>query len=223
MSKIAKPGKRLLVISDIHGFADELELLLNRSHYNAARDKLILLGDYVDADNPATWHTLEIVEALTSDGAIALVGNHELRLLASKDGRKIKHAGWIRQLPPYYVTDNLLFVHAGLRPGIPLPDQSIRDLTEIRDDFIGAPESSIELANIGAIIFGHTPTYKLGSAIGEIWASGNKIGIDTGAKHGGRLTLLDVTNQLAYSCTPRPGGNNAYAVREQLLRLAARS
>jgi serine/threonine protein phosphatase 1 len=221
LSIIAKPGNRLLVISDIHGFADELHFLLERAHYDPVRDQLILLGDYVDADNPATWSALSAIEALTRNGAIALIGNHELKLLASRSGKKIKQASWIRQLPLYHVTDNLLFVHAGIRPGVALTAQSVRDLTEIREEFIAAPWSAMQPANAGTIIFGHTPTYKLGSPLGEIWTSGHKIGIDTGAKHGGRLTLLDLTNQLAYSCRANSSGHHPLTVRKLRLPCTA--
>ena len=40
--------KRILVISDIHGEIEKFEQLLKEAQYNAKKDQLILLGDYVD-------------------------------------------------------------------------------------------------------------------------------------------------------------------------------
>lgn len=71
-----------------------------------------------------------------------------------------------------------VFVHAGVRPDVPLDDQDPQDLLWIRDDFLGAPD------DFGCVIVhGHTirdaPEVKA-----------NRIGVDTGAFATGRLTCL---------------------------------
>jgi serine/threonine protein phosphatase 1 len=69
-------------------------------------------------------------------------------------------------------------VHAGLRYGIPLEEQSLDDLVWIREEFIYSEEDFGKI-----VIFGHTPFVR--PLVLE-----NKIGIDTGAVYGNSLTCL---------------------------------
>lgn len=191
---------RLLAISDIHGHGEGLKLLLAASAYDARRDRLILLGDYINAD-PDTWGTLEQIQQLALDGATALLGNLEMNLLKQAGPipeALVPHArlDWLSGLPFYMTVGPWLFVHAGIRPGRSLERQSPEDLTGIREDFWNAaPDCGY------TVVFGHTPTYKLGAKPGAIWQDAGRLGIDTGAKHGERLTLLDLTGGTAYSCS----------------------
>ncbi len=191
---------RLLTISDIHGHTLGLHTLLRKAGYKPEADRLILLGDYVDAD-PATYKALAAVKELVDKGARAILGNQETALLKNQSRRLAAEvAEWLQSLPLYIEEENYLFVHAGIRPGIPMSDQSASDLTEIREKFWEVP--ALELSRI--VIFGHTPTFKLGAAHGRLWFGNGRIGIDTGAKHGCRLTLLDVSGGIAYSCSTAP-------------------
>jgi len=70
------------------------------------------------------------------------------------------------------------FVHAGVRPGVPLVNQVPGTLRWIRDEFIN---HSGELEKI--IVHGHTITE-------EVEEKGWRIGIDTGAFATGRLTAM---------------------------------
>ncbi|QHW32506.1 serine/threonine protein phosphatase [Paenibacillus rhizovicinus] len=204
---------RLLAISDIHGCEDSLKKLLASANYDPARDRLMLLGDYIDAGNPGTYGTLDYIRTLVEQGAHALPGNHELKLLrrledAPPSGAEADQwrswAGWIRSLPGYRLEDEYLFVHAGIRPGIGLDAQTLIDLTEIRDDFLNPP-----LGSEFTVVFGHTPTFRLGAQPGKLWFGDGKIGIDTGAKHGQRLTLLDVHARIGYWCATGPNAEKA--------------
>lgn len=196
----------MLVISDIHGYKDGLQTLLEAAAYDPAADKLILLGDYVDADQPASWDTLDIVRSLVAGGAYAVPGNQELKLaslLRRRGSAFRKYSRFILSLPLYLKTSQYLFVHAGIRPGRPLQAQTVRDLTEIREPFYLTPPEQISVRR--RIVFGHTPTFKLGAPAGKLWMDAKRIGIDTGAKHNCRLTLLDLSNSIAYSCETMPG------------------
>lgn len=186
-----------------------------------------MLGDFVDADNPASWDTLQLIRELTERGAVAIPGNHELKLVAeykrsvmrrrtSIPGKLASYAKWITALPFYHIEQGMLFVHAGIRPGIPLAAQTVRDLTEIREDFLAFPLRELAAfiegddSNRGQriwrrIMFGHTPTFKLGAPPGEIWSDERRIAIDTGSKQSCRLTLLDVGSGDTYSCATEPG------------------
>ncbi|REK74590.1 metallophosphoesterase [Paenibacillus paeoniae] len=218
-------AKRILAISDIHGHQDGLMRLLHAAAYNPSRDQLLLLGDYIDADNPASWSTLDMVGELVAQGALAIPGNQELKLVALSKryrargripGQQKQYVKWINSLPICIIDHEILFVHAGLRPGIPLREQSVRDMTEIREDFHDYPLEQLaaiidgDPSNLSdhrwrRIMFGHTPTSKLGAAPGEVWTDGRRIAIDTGAKHGQRLTLLNVLDGTSYSCPTEPG------------------
>ncbi|MFF2090529.1 metallophosphoesterase [Paenibacillus sp. NPDC058174] len=193
---------RQFVISDIHGHAEGMELLLQEAGYHPGKDKLALLGDYIDAD-PATWESLKYVKKLCDEGAVALAGNMEVALLAlikEKGSRKAQEVNaeyeFIESLPFFAQSGSYLYVHAGIRPGIRLDRQSKTDLTTIREPFWGS-----DFDFPANIVFGHTPTHKMGAAPGELWHAPGRLGIDTGAKHGQRLTLVELSGQTAYSCS----------------------
>lgn len=203
------PGGRLLAISDIHGRQEGLLRLLQMAKYTPGKDCLILLGDFIEADKPSTWDILQTIRLLAKGGAIVIAGNHELKLAAmTRKGisRYRPYVKWIAGLPLYTIIKPFLFVHAGIRPSVPLAAQSVRDMTEIRERFYTCPAESFPFApeddgrEWSRIVFGHTATHKLGAAAGSLWHDGLRIGIDTGAKQGMRLTLVDFTNGLAYSC-----------------------
>ena len=71
-----------------------------------------------------------------------------------------------------------LFVHAGIRPGVPLEAQEEEDLLWIRGAFLNAGDDHGVV-----VIHGHTPTEKP-------VLRANRIGIDTGACYGGALTAV---------------------------------
>lgn len=192
---------RTLVISDIHGYADGLFSLLRMADYKPGVDRLYLLGDFIDSD-PGTWAALRKVRELVEGGARAVLGNME-RWLLGEDVRKGKpetpasenDLAWLRQTPLTWQEGDYLFVHAGIRPGTPIERQDAEDLTGIRQPFWG-DGSKLPCT----VVFGHTPTFKMGAEPGRLWFGRDRIGIDTGAKHGHRLTLVDLSNRLSYSC-----------------------
>ena len=71
-----------------------------------------------------------------------------------------------------------LFVHAGLRPGVPLERQSRHDMLWIREPFLswGGPLP-------GVVVHGHTPE-------NDVVVRFNRIGVDTGAVMGGFLSCI---------------------------------
>jgi len=73
---------------------------------------------------------------------------------------------------------NYAFVHAGIRPDLPLEEQSLQDLRWIREPFL-----SHEGAHSHVVVHGHTIHE-------DAEFRPNRIGIDTGAFKSGRLTAL---------------------------------
>ena len=96
------------------------------------------------------------------------------------------HLDFLVSLPLFHETEEFLFVHAGLRPGIPIAQQSPEDLLWIRSEFIDTRW------NFGkTIVFGHTHLH-------EPLLKKKKIGIDTGAVYGGRLTCIELPARTIY-------------------------
>lgn len=79
-----------------------------------------------------------------------------------------------------FVCGDFFFVHAGVRPGVALANQTEEDLLWIRDEFLSSEEHFGKY-----IVHGHTPVQ--GPDIRS-----NRINIDTGAYATGNLTLLTI-------------------------------
>ncbi|WP_195575230.1 metallophosphoesterase family protein [Paenibacillus sp. 1001270B_150601_E10] len=73
--------RRTLIVSDIHGCIKPFNRLLEQEGYNAAKDKLILLGDYVDRGPHSKEVVDRVMELVQDHGAIALRGNHDHRFV----------------------------------------------------------------------------------------------------------------------------------------------
>lgn len=85
---------RTLVISDIHGELAKFEKLLSAASYQAGKDQLILLGDYIDR-GPNSRGVMEKVMQLKKEGAIVLKGNHDdMMEKAFEEESHMK--GWLR-------------------------------------------------------------------------------------------------------------------------------
>jgi serine/threonine protein phosphatase 1 len=90
------------------------------------------------------------------------------------------HLGFLRSLRSSFVCGDFFFVHAGVRPGVPLDQQCERDLLEIRKDFLLSRSSFGKI-----IVHGHTP-------VSEVEIHPNRINIDTGAYATARLTCVAI-------------------------------
>jgi serine/threonine protein phosphatase 1 len=88
------------------------------------------------------------------------------------------HREFLGGLSPSFTCGDFFFVHAGVKPGIPLEQQREEDLLWIRDDFLFCEEDFGKV-----IIHGHTP-------VRDPDIRPNRINIDTGAYATGRLTCL---------------------------------
>ena len=89
-----------------------------------------------------------------------------------------EHRRFLETLDSSYTVGDYLFVHAGIRPGVPLDAQRPVDLIWIRDRFLDSREDFGK-----CVVHGHTISNQP-----EVRA--NRIGIDTGAFYTNRLTCL---------------------------------
>lgn len=87
-----------------------------------------------------------------------------------------EHLAFYRQLTPYYIVGDYVFVHAGLKPGVPIEQQSANDLFWIRDEFLKDQRKFDKI-----VVHGHTPTDR-------VVHDHRRIGLDTGAFITGCLT-----------------------------------
>lgn len=204
---------KIFAIGDIHGCFDKLQRLILEIKADPVNDTLVFIGDYIDrADGGRDVVDYILKLRKTFQNVICLRGNHESMLLRFLDGveddiylanggfatlkaygilrsdapkvRKKKippdHLKFFKTLLPYYETDQFIFVHAGLIPGRELNEQSLHDMQWIRQTFI---DSNDDFGK--RVVFGHTH-------FSEPLVEDNKIGIDTGAVYGGRLTCVEL-------------------------------
>lgn len=223
-------GRRVYTIGDIHGCRDRLVALhdLVAADFAARPTRsavLVHLGDYID-QGPDSAGVLALLSAgppIPGVEVINLLGDHERMLLDALDGDRAAATDWLwaggkaalaswgldpdlpredwqAALPPTQVAwlrglalthreENYLFVHAGIRPGVPLAQQSRDDLTTMRHPFLSTEQ------DFGVVVVhGH-------SSSPSVPIAANRIGLDTGAGIGGKLTCAvledDVVGLLA--------------------------
>jgi serine/threonine protein phosphatase 1 len=101
------------------------------------------------------------------------------------------HRQFLETLPTWHQSGDLVFAHAGIRPGIAMADQTEGDLLWIRHEFLDDARDHGAL-----IIHGHT--------VVEIATHyGNRVNIDTGAAYGGPLTTVVIENAEVSVLTPK--------------------
>jgi serine/threonine protein phosphatase 1 len=124
-----------------------------------------------DQDALALWLRNGGVATLTSYG---LDGEHHPQDWIGRI--PADHLAFLRGLARSHRAGGYLFVHAGIRPGVPLDAQDADDLIWIREPFLCS-----EADHGAVVVHGHTP--ERAPVIRP-----NRIGLDTGAVYGGPLT-----------------------------------
>ena len=141
--------------------------------------------DFIAApDTALNWLDYGGIETLESydidvDRRALATGFGIERLAARLDAAlPARHRRFLETLPVSHTVGDYLFVHAGIRPGVPLGQQERDDLMWIRDEFL---DSGVDHGKV--VVHGH-------SIRREPEVRSNRIGIDTGAFSTGRLTAL---------------------------------
>ena len=166
---------RFIAITDIHGELRKLESVLSKIDVRQD-DTFVFLGDYIDRGPDSKGVVEKVIEISEQYKTITLIGSHEYALLhADKDdyyhylfwnyggpatvksyGGRFEnilatHGNFYRNLKFYHLTDDYLFVHAGIDPRYSLEEQCETDLVYIRSAFYNRPHNLSQ-----KIIFGHT-------------------------------------------------------------------
>lgn len=210
-------SSKIFAVGDIHGCYDKLIAMMKIIPWDKDNDTLLFIGDYIDR-GPKSREVVEYLVNLRKQGGefVFLKGNHEKMLLdyylQQKDqmlyvanggaetiasyveggiGRKAfvlpeDHLDFLLSLKLFHETGDYIFVHAGLRDGIPVTDQVEDDLLWIREEFI---YSAYDWSK--RVIFGHT-------ALETPFVTPGKIGIDTGAVYGNKLTAVELPRMKFY-------------------------
>jgi serine/threonine protein phosphatase 1 len=202
--------KKIFAIGDIHGCYDRLKALMGKIPIDCSRDALVFIGDYIDRGPHSVEVVDYLIQLKNRfPEVIFLKGNHEDMLdkfisgadrftyllnggqqtLDSYLTKPVQsesfpippdHMEFFKSLRLFYETEEFIFVHAGLRPRVPLESQNTEDLLWIRDKFVS---SKYDFGK--RVIFGHTPLKKP-------LVEPNKIGIDTGAVYGNALSCIQL-------------------------------
>ncbi len=140
-----------------------------------------------DANMYRAWRNFGAPETLLSYGVKPPRFDNEAEFAKARDELAAacprEHLNFLSNLENMHEEGDYLFVHAGVRPGIPLDRQVQDDLLWIREDFL---LSSRVLDKV--IVHGHTPTE---APVRRT----NRIGIDTGAHATGCLTTAVLEGQ----------------------------
>ena len=154
-------------------------------------DKLILLiGNHeylmLEYHRTADPTLLPYLRHLGIDAMLDSYGVNSPKSLQEMRFLPAEHLQLLNSLLPYWETDDYIFVHAGLEPGIPLDQQEPASLFEARSTFLAEEHEFGKL-----VIFGHTP-------FDMPLVTSTRIGIDTGAVYGNLLTALELPALVFY-------------------------
>ena len=168
-----------------------LDLLLQ---WQRAHEAIFLRGNHEtflprflsDPGSLDEWRQYGGLETLLSYGLKPSINpdHHEQIRLASEFADIVpkEHLDFLESLELLFNCGDFLFVHAGVRPCVPIHEQTEDDLLWIRDDFL-TWEQPFERF----VVHGHTP-------VNELDLRPNRINIDTGAYATGRLTCVVIEN-----------------------------
>lgn len=160
---------RMIVVGDIHGCLEEFKELLSVGEFEPSTTSVLLLGDLVNKG----FYSAEVIQYAREINAFCIRGNHDdyalkyaLDLVPSPTPEHLSYLSklspdditWLRELPytisiPKWKT---ICVHAGLVPGKALEEQSLIDMTLMRN-LITADSGQLEATS--------------SATAGEPWAS----------------------------------------------------
>lgn len=218
-------GHRVYAIGDVHGCCAELSTLHAAITADLAARPigsalLIHLGDYINLgpDSAGVIALLAGPPVIPGATIINLMGDHERMLLDALGGDRAaatdwlwaggrqaltswgidpelprdaweaalpaSHVAFLRKLKLSHREGDYLFVHAGIRPGVALSKQTRDDVLTMRQPFLWSD------ADFGVVVVhGHNTSPQPSM-------SANRIGLDTGAGNGGRLTCAVLEEDL---------------------------
>lgn len=165
---------RIIGISDIHGEYEKLCRVLEKIAPKKD-DTIVFMGDYIDRGKKSREVVDKIIDMKNVCNCVYLTGSHEYAMLHAKsdeyynylfwnyggdataesyggfDNIMKVHGNFFNSLKFYHIIGKYLFIHAGVRIGVPLEEQSEEDMVYIRSAFYTKRHHLPY-----KIIFGHT-------------------------------------------------------------------
>ena len=165
---------RIIGISDIQGEYEKLCRVLEKITPKKD-DTIIFMGDYIDRGKKSREVVDKIIDMKTVCNCVYLTGSHEYAMLHAKSDEYSNYLFWnyggdataesyggfdnimkihgdfFNSLKFYHIIGKYLFIHAGVKIGVPLEEQSEEDMVYIRSAFYTKPHHLPY-----KIIFGHT-------------------------------------------------------------------
>lgn len=215
---------RTFVIGDVHGAYRALRQCLQKAEFDYTNDHLICLGDVCDGW-PETRES--IAELLRIKNVTYILGNHDYWALqwmttgkaetawllqggestktSYSDGVPDNHIKFLTDALPYLLTENKLFVHAGIDRQRKLEQQGLdvflwdRTLTRTAIDFYNK-NIDVKLTEYDEVYVGHTPI----SSPVPLFSCGVWL-MDTGAGWDGVLSMMDINSKSVFVSDEVPG------------------
>jgi calcineurin-like phosphoesterase family protein len=132
-----------------------------------------ILGDWQRIGGLETLMSYGLAPSINADAVV------QAELAAALDqAMPQSHRQFLGELKSSFTFGDFYFVHAGVRPGVPLANQREQDLLWIRNEFLHCEDDFGKI-----IVHGHTP-------VPQIDIRPNRINIDTGAYATGNLSCL---------------------------------
>jgi serine/threonine protein phosphatase 1 len=159
-----------------------VRLVANRAVCLRGNHEAVMEGFLQDPAILQYWGPLGGMQTLASYG-IELRDDAETALDLHRrfvDAFPRAHELFMQCLRNQFSCGDFLFVHAGIRPGIPIEQQDVNDLIWIRDEFLASTRDHERF-----IVHGHTP-------VPHPDIRRNRINIDTGAWRTGTLTCIAI-------------------------------
>lgn len=167
-ARVVEQARRLVASGEgrlVRGNHEELFVLASRGDHRATR---ILIANGGETTLTSFGLTTE---------EIASGNYHDLAaLLKVRIGRDV--LAFLETAEDKIHIGDYLFVHAGVRPGVPIAEQQSADLRWIRDEFLDSQDD-----HGAVVVHGH-------SIAETVVECENRIGIDTGAYRSGVLTAV---------------------------------
>lgn len=176
------PDSRGVVAHLMAGQAAGRRWIVTRGNHDRFLPQYLLEPDWVDPSLSSRQHWtlhsgLGAPETLRSYGVDTALPPRQL-LAEAKRAVPVEHRLFLASLPLYFLHPLALVVHAGVRPGVDLQDQSEEDLVWIREGFLNSPVNHGPL-----VVHGHT-------ALQTATHYGNRLNVDGGAAYGRPLCAV---------------------------------
>lgn len=198
-----------LIIGDVHGCSAELDLLLTKAAFDPSKTDLIFVGDLINKgpdsegvlDRAVAYQARMVLgnhetaflnKARKAQFDFNLINNDTLAIVARAMGPRLgRWIDYLERQPLYLKYKDLLVVHAGLHPELPVEKTSARILTRIRTwgengmfmDREQDPPWYDLYKGSETVVYGHWA--RAGLVVGE-----RTIGLDSGCVYGFKLSAL---------------------------------